>query len=254
MYRLCVLGGFALHGPAGAAVGRLSQRRAEAVLALLAVADDLGCTRDRLIALLWPEADHRHGRHDLRDALHAIRHILGCEAVLAGSGESLLLNPSCVASDVQRFTHAVATGQRADAVEAYGGPFLDGFHIAWVPEFERWVETERARLHQRCDEAIEWLAGTAERAGRWREASQWWERSIDLDPFNTRVVVRRMWALTHAGDRANAIRDGEAHRRRIEHDLEMLADPGFLAEIERVRRGDVAPSHFATPADLPAQR
>jgi hypothetical protein len=38
---------------------------------------DLGCSRERLLALLWPENDEASARHGLRDALHAIRQALG---------------------------------------------------------------------------------------------------------------------------------------------------------------------------------
>jgi DNA-binding SARP family transcriptional activator len=252
MYTLRVLGGVALEGPSGKPVGRLSQRRAEAVLAVLAVADALGCTRDRLIALLWPDADHAHGRHDLRDTLCAIRHVLGPEAVVAGPGESLRLNPAVLASDLQRFTSAIAAHRLTDAVEAYGGPFLEGFCLDGAPAFDLWTDVERMRIHRQYAETLEELAGAAERAGSWRLASGWWARSIELDPFNTRAVVRRMWALTYAGDRANAIKDAEAHRRRLEHELEISPDPAFLAEVERVRRGELGPSHFSTPSDVPA--
>jgi hypothetical protein len=55
----------------------LAQRQAEAVLAVLAVWGDLGCSRERLLALLWPENDEASARHGLRDALHAIRQALG---------------------------------------------------------------------------------------------------------------------------------------------------------------------------------
>jgi DNA-binding SARP family transcriptional activator len=254
VYSLGLLGGFALEGPSGPPVARLSSRRAEAVLAVLAVADALGCTRERLVALLWPDADHEHGRHDLRDALCAIRHVLGCEAFVAGPGDSLRLNPACLGSDVQRFGHAIATHRLADAVEAYGGPFLEGFCIDGAPAFDLWTDVERMRIHRQYAETLEELAGAAERAGSWRLASGWWARSIELDPFNTRAVVRRMWALTYAGDRANALKDAEAHRRRLEHELEISPDPAFLAEIERVRRGDLGPSHFSTPADAPTRR
>ena len=51
-----MLGGFALDGASGPA-SALPKRRAEAVLAALAVRGDLGCTRERLVALLWPESD-----------------------------------------------------------------------------------------------------------------------------------------------------------------------------------------------------
>jgi hypothetical protein len=67
MNRLRVLGGFALDGPTGPAL-RLPKRRAEAVLAVLAVSGDLGCSRERLLALVWPESDDPAPRHALHDA------------------------------------------------------------------------------------------------------------------------------------------------------------------------------------------
>ena len=58
MFRLRVLGGFALDGPSGAAGPVFPKRRAEAVLAVPAVCGDLGCTRERLLALT-PHTTHR---------------------------------------------------------------------------------------------------------------------------------------------------------------------------------------------------
>lgn len=249
MFTLRVLGGFALEGPAGTQVNHLSQRRAEAVLALLAVAGDLGCTRDRLIAFLWPESDQHRGRHSLRDSLHAIRQVLGPDVILTGVGETLRLNPAVVTSDLQLFAQAVTTTPLADAVDAYRGPLLDGFHLGGVPEFERWLDTERSRLFQQCQEAIAKLAGEAERVNHWRVAAQWWARALGMDPFNTRVVVRRMGALARAGDRAKALKEGEDHRVRLVRELELEPDPEFLQEIERVRRGELGPPVFRTPTE-----
>ena len=73
MFRLRVLGGFALEGPAGAPTFPVPQPRAEAVLAVLAVCGDLGCSRERLMALLWPESDDARSRAALRSTLHTIR-------------------------------------------------------------------------------------------------------------------------------------------------------------------------------------
>ena len=76
-FRLRVLGGYALDGTSGAAAPVFPKRRAEAVLAVLAVSGDLGCTRERLLALLWPESEEASARHGLREALHVIRRTLG---------------------------------------------------------------------------------------------------------------------------------------------------------------------------------
>jgi DNA-binding SARP family transcriptional activator/DNA-binding transcriptional ArsR family regulator len=242
MYRLRVLGGFALESAPGDSVGPLPQRRAEAVLAFLAVAGDRGCRRDRLIALLWPDSDDARGRHSLRDALHAIRQVLGADAI-SSAGEDLRLS-SDVESDVQSFERALAASQFTAAVALYRGPLLDGFHLDRAAEFERWIDSERGDLCRQCAEAMERLAEEAEHAERWREAAQWWGRSEALDPFSTPVVLCRMRALARAGDRANALKVAEAHRLRLVRELEVEPDSGFFEEVARLRGSDVgqAPS------------
>jgi DNA-binding SARP family transcriptional activator len=52
-----VLGELSLSGPEGPVTGRASQRRRLALLAVLAVARGRPVTRDKLVALLWPDAD-----------------------------------------------------------------------------------------------------------------------------------------------------------------------------------------------------
>jgi len=238
MYRLRVLGGFALEGPSGGAAPPLPQRRAEAVLAVLAVCGDVGCTRERLLALLWPESDEARSRHGLRDALHFIRQALGAEAIRA-SGDLLRLDPAVVESDVHLFTQALRAEQRVEAVKLYGGPLLDGFHVDEAAEFERWLDGERTRLGRECGEALEQLAETAEVAGAWKEAGRWWARAVELDPLNSHLVLQQVRAMAAIGDRANAIKLADAHARRLRAELDLAPDREVLAKIERIRRGEL---------------
>ncbi|MCX5762043.1 MAG: BTAD domain-containing putative transcriptional regulator [Gemmatimonadetes bacterium] len=246
MVRLRVLGGFALESSAGVPVGPLSQRRAEAVLTILAVAGDLGCTRDRLVALLWPESDGVHAHHNLRDALHAIRHSLGAD-VIVGTGATIRLSP-VVDSDVRGFLRSLAGSQLVEAVALYGGPLLDGFHVERAAEFEHWVDRWRSRLLRECMDAVERLAEDAEHGERWRDASKWWARAEELDPFCTPVVVRRMRALARAGDVANALKDGEAHHRRLVEEFDVEPDVALFEEVVRLRGGSVRPAQAESPS------
>ncbi len=235
MYTLRLLGGFAIEGPSAAPV-RLSQRRSEAVLALLAVAGDLGCTRDRLAGLLWPESDEPHARHSLRDALHVIRQTLGPDAV-AASGDRLRLDAAHVLADVQALAPALGPSPDPAALDWYRGPLLHGFHLDDSAPFGEWLESERARLEHAVGEALERLAGAAERDGHFRAAAGWWGRAVQHDPYNTRLVIRRMRALAAAGDRANALKDAESHARRLREELELEPDPELAAEVAKVRNG-----------------
>ena len=238
MFRLRVLGGFALDERTGAPAPTLPKRRAQAALAVLAVCGDLGCTRERLLALLWPESDEASARHGLRDALHAIRRALGAEAV-PSSGSHLRLDSSVVSSDARSFAEALDAGRPAEAVGVYGGPLLDGFHVDDAPEFERWLDGERTRLAREYLEALRQLATAAEGVGVWDEAAKWWARAVEHDPPNSHLVLQHVRVLVTMGDRANAIQVLEAHAQRLREEFELEPDREILATIDRIRRGDM---------------
>jgi serine/threonine-protein kinase len=238
MFRLRMLGGFALDGPSGAAAPASLKRRAEAVLAVLAASGELGCSRERLLALLWPESDEAGARKGLRDALHAIRRALGAGA-LASGGRLLRLDPAVISSDVQSFTQALASDRSADAVRLYGGPLLDGFHVDQAVEFERWLDGERVRLAREYGELVKRLAVAAESAGAWDEAVGWWARAVEHDPVNSLLVLQQARVLATIGDRANAIKVVEGHARRLREEFDLEPDRETLATIERIRRGEL---------------
>jgi TolB-like protein/DNA-binding SARP family transcriptional activator/Flp pilus assembly protein TadD len=252
LYRLRVLGGFALEGPDATALPPLHRRRAEAVIAILAVSGELGCTRDRLVALLWPESDEAHSRHGLRDALATIRHTLGPDAVPL-SAERLRLDPAVVPSDVRSFAEARAAGRHAEAAGLYGGPLLDGLHLDGAPEFERWLDGERTRLAREYAESLHDLATAAERAAAWDEAAGWWTRAAEHDPLNSGVVLRLAEALAATGDRANALKVAEAHVSRLRKELDLEPDARFVMSLEAIRTRDraVPAPPEATPAVEP---
>ena len=74
------------------ATGRAVQRHRMALLALLALAHSQRLTRDKLIAMLWPDSDAERGRNLLNVALYNLRKTLGDPALLS-SGDDLRLNP-----------------------------------------------------------------------------------------------------------------------------------------------------------------
>jgi DNA-binding SARP family transcriptional activator len=224
-----------------------------AVLAALAVCGDRGCTRERLLALLWPESDEAHARHGLRDALHAIRHTL-TPASIPSTASLLHLDPATVGSDVVEFTEALASGRLADAARAYGGPLLDGFHLDDAQEFEHWLAGERARLARECAEGLEALATSAESAGNWAQAVGWWGRAVEHDPMNSHFVLHQMRAMSAIGDRANAVQAGEQHVRQLREEFGLEPDPTVQAMIGRIRRGELpAPPNGASRL-LPVDR
>src|SRR5919112_1608821 len=101
--------------------GAATQRRRIALLALLAVAADLGVTRDKLVAYLWPERDER-ARHLLNQTIYALRRELAGDELFLGT-DPVRLNPQAITSDIGELSAAIAAGEHEKAAELYTGPF-----------------------------------------------------------------------------------------------------------------------------------
>lgn len=234
MYSLILFGGARIEGPEGPLAGRVTQRRQLALLALLGVRNR-PTSRDKLLALLWPDADMDRARHSLTDCVYVIRRALGEDAVQS-VGEDLVLNGRRITSDVAVFEAALASGDREAAAELYQGPLLDGLHLSDAPDFEHWLHGERERLAQACLAAMEAVSVQREQAGDWAGAVEWWRRTVVLEPHNSRLALRFSRALVASGDGAGAIRHATAHAALLEAEYGMSPPPEFAAHVATLRR------------------
>ncbi|MGZ8491941.1 MAG: AfsR/SARP family transcriptional regulator, partial [Gemmatirosa sp.] len=203
--RLRTLGGTQVADESGEPLGgAASQRRLQALLAVLAVAGDAGLSRDKLTLLLWPEAEEERARHSLTQALYAARRALGTDDLFVLAGD-VRLNRDRLGSDVQEFEAALADDELERAVGLYQGPFLDGFFLPGSAEFEQWASSHRQRLEDRVAGALERLARTAEESGELRAALDWRRRLAAIRPLDASVAVSLMSVLAQTGDRAGAL-------------------------------------------------
>ena len=163
-----MLGRLSLEHEDGTAVASvLAQPKRLALLAYLAaVHPPTPRSRDTLVALLWPELDAEHARTGLRQALHGLRLSLDARVLTGKGDERVGVDPAHLWCDTAAFAAALERGAPADALTLYGGPFLDGFHLPDVLEFERWVDRERRRL-ELAALAAAWRLGRRGGA-RWR--------------------------------------------------------------------------------------
>ncbi len=234
MYRLRLFGGVSLEGPSGPLSGRAVQKRQLALLALLGAGGEKGWSRDKLVGLLWPESDEEGARHRLSGSLYELRRALGEDAVLA-SGETLRLNHEMVWSDVRAFDEAIGRQELEAAVNLYAGPFLDGFYVNGVRDFQAWTDAERQRLGGLYEGALETLATDAEAKGDFPDAVVCWQRLAAHDMYNSRFSLRLMQAMAAAGDPANAIQHAKEHERILRDELDMELPPDVQALAERLR-------------------
>jgi TolB-like protein len=246
MLQLQILGSPLVSGSGGPLGGVAAQRKAIALLAVLAGSGRRGLSRDKIMAMLWPETPADRATHRLTQLLYSLRRDLDAPELFLGSAE-LRLNSEVIAVDLAEFTAALEAGDFARAVTVYGGPFLDGFYLPDAVEFEQWVEEERARLVQRHAAALEALARAAVDGGNLVAAAGWWRQLAQVEPLNARVAVCYMEALGAAGDRPAALRFAKAYETLLRQEFDTDPDPAVVAAAERLRRPSVL-----TPATVSA--
>ncbi len=250
-FRLRMLGGLYLEnhgGPLGLVAG---QPKRLALLALLARSGTQGVSRDRLLALLWPEDNSARARNSLNQSIHNLRRDLSAGSIVA-KGSSVALDPGIVSSDVSEFELAVAAADYATAVALYQGPFLDGLFLKEAKEFEEWVSRERKDLEGRHRDALTRLIEAARVASdRWA-AIRWSERLVATDPHSARAARLLITVLTEAGDRPGAVQAGRDYCERVARDLGLQPDATILAMTEEAQAMGTADALARQAAPAPA--
>jgi len=183
----------------------LTQPKRVALLLYLALAEPAGLhARDRLLALFWPEADDNSSRHSLRNALHAIRQALGDDVIVTRGEAWVGLDFHALRCDALELRAHLAAGRVSEALALWRGDLAPGFHVSGAPEFEQWLEEERAAL------------GGAVRAAAWKQANalegsgaaemEAARQAVRFDPGNEPGTRRLMRLLAASGDRSGALR------------------------------------------------
>ncbi|HEX6052321.1 MAG TPA: BTAD domain-containing putative transcriptional regulator [Gemmatimonadaceae bacterium] len=263
MLRLLTFGGLALVRDDGSTAPRVRPPRL-ALLAALAVAGERGVSRERLMSFFWPDSDEARGRHSLRQALYVLRQELGRDVVRTHEA-TLSLDPSAVVTDVAEFRVALSTNDRARAVAVARGPFLDGFYLPGAPEFERWVEDERARFMAAVTGALLALATEAGNRRDRNAAAEWWRQLTVAEPLSGRFAAGYLTALAAQGDRARALAFARDHTELVRREIgaqpdadvvriEAMLRSGGAAEAYGLASGAAAPASAAPNVGRPAGR
>lgn len=225
----------------------LTQPRRAALLCYLALATPRGFhRRDRLFALFWPEHDASQARHALRQAVYFLRRALGPKALVSRGDEEVALVAGQIRCDLWEFEAALDQGRPVDALALYKGELLAGFHVSDAPDFERWLDAERARLRERAEEAAWTLAAARQQDGDAAGAAEAARRAVALAPTDEIALRRLVLLLESVGDRAAAVRAYEAFTRKLreEYELEPSAETQVL--VARIR-ADTATRPSAAP-------
>lgn len=214
----------------------LAQPKRAALLTYLVVATPREShSRDKLLALFWPDQASEPARNALSQAVHFLRRALGDDVIVSHNGDSLSVSPTLIWCDVIAFDDAMRQGRVDEALELYRGDLLDGFHIANAPEFEHWLDVERQRLAERFDSVLEAMTTRCEQQGDHSGALAHGRRLAARQPYNSAVALRLMRALAASGDPAAAVQHAQVHEKLLRSELDVPL-PGeitaFVAELQ----------------------
>jgi DNA-binding SARP family transcriptional activator len=157
---LTLLGGFSVRSDAGPV--SVPTKKAQALLAYLALPLGQAHPRDKLASLLWGDTADEQARASLRQALFALRKALPV-AALRAEGETVALDPARMEVDVAAFERRLAEGTPetlAAAAGLYHGDLLAGLAL------------KEPRSRSGC-----WASGSACARWRWRGWRSSWRIS-----------------------------------------------------------------------------
>jgi DNA-binding SARP family transcriptional activator len=242
--RLHVLGGAEVILPDGQPADEVArQPKRLALLAFLALARGARYQRrDVLLATLWPELDAGRARAALRRATYFLRRALG-DATIVSRGDELGVAADRLWCDAVAFQAALDAGHLEQALIHYQGDLLAGLFVSSAPEFERWLDAERARLRRAASAAAWDLAEGEHGAGRPRPAAHWARRALALSADDEAAVRRGMTLFARLGDRAAALAAYDDFARHLAADgLDPSAETWALAETLRGGPEPTAPT------------
>ena len=180
-----------------------------------------------------------------------LRGAVGQGIVTSRGDEEIGLDSDRFWTDVAAFDQAVASGEWSEALELYRGDLLEGFFISEAPDFERWLETERARLKDAASRGARALIERSEASGDLTAAVSWARRAARLTPLDEELVRRRISLLDRLGDRPRAAQVYDEFVSQLAREYEMQPDAETRALIAAVRAREPAAPLRAPAAPRP---
>lgn len=204
-----------LLGPFSASFGSVEMpalpKKAQALLAYVALHEGRPIPREQLAALLWPENGNEQARRSLRDCLMTLRSALGSPGAtwLATEGGSVGFPATGgVIIDVRQFetlAHSTAAADLETAVALYRDEFVHGLHVNAEP-FAEWMLVERRRLAALMSDLLCRLSTARAHAGDIDGAIETAERLTTVDPLREDGHRLLMRLLAQAGQRSAALK------------------------------------------------
>ncbi|HEY0672898.1 MAG TPA: BTAD domain-containing putative transcriptional regulator [Longimicrobiales bacterium] len=200
----------------------LKQPKHIAILTYLALATPRGFhRRDKLLSLFWPDSDESRARGALNQTLYRLRQSIGEDLIATRGAEDVGLNWEKWWCDAVELRAALAAQRYAEVLNLYRGELLGGFHVNASPEFDQWLDAERAAAREDAATASLQLAAEAVASGDADLAIACLRKALAIKPFEESILQRLMDLLHRKGEGHTALTEYERFAARLAADLEL---------------------------------
>jgi adenylate cyclase len=232
--RLTLFGPLEARGSDGATT-EIPGKKAQALVAYLAVEGPRAHSRETLASLLWAETGEERARHNLRQTLSKLRR--SCEDLVSSDGDLLSLNDELCEVDVREFELRVGSDdpeELSGALAIYRHDLLEGF-VVREAAFEDWLRAARSRLRDRACAGYERLAERLSDLGRLEEAMDQLRSRLAIDPACEQAHRSLMELLARTGRRSDALRQYQQCVDALDRELGTEPSAQTLAILEKIR-------------------
>jgi TolB-like protein/DNA-binding SARP family transcriptional activator/lipoprotein NlpI len=253
--KLKLLGQMECSLPSGAPLS-LSTRKADVLLAYLALTPGLRHPRERLVNLLWSDRSEEQARNSLRQCLSAIKKSLGDmpDTILQVDRTTLSLNPELIDVDLHEFERLAGEAEfdsLTAAANLYHGEFLEGISIRDAA-CQDWLEGERARFKRQFIEILTRLGQNLLEAGNFSAAIKSAERLVDQDPLGEAGWRLLMQSYAGHGERNHALQAYKRCQKILYSELEVEPEATTIALRDDIAGGQAVPGLVPTVNELRA--
>src|SRR6201993_4370786 len=211
-------------------------RKADALLALLALQPGRPMARETVADFLWTNRAPEQARHSLRQTLLVLRRSMGDDLILA-EGNSLVIAPGTLAVDAIEFESLAASADRdalADAAMLYRGELLETRGPV-APRFDVWPAAERSRFAALAATILRRLAVARAAVGEIETAIAAAMRLVTVDDLREDSHRLLIELLARGGRRAEALRRFDAVAELLKRELGVRPDDQTKALVHRIR-------------------
>lgn len=239
-----ILGGFAIRTSDGESID-LPTRKAQALIAYLALSTNAGHTREKLATLLWHDSANEQARQSLRQTLFTIRRAFGEELnPVTIENDTVSIDASRLSVDALEFEHLIEAGtieSLSEAVSLWHGELLDGLILS-EENFDDWATAQRERFHELAIAANSRLLAHQQLEENDEKVVLTCKRLLSLDPLQEHVHRTLMQAYMRQRRYASAIKQYQACAAVVRRQLGITPEADTNALYDELVRLRTRPS------------